>query len=85
MDYTKKGRGIGLYGDTAVNVSATDTTASVFAPGIVYVGQGGTVTLITAEEASVRFSNVQTGDIIPVLATRIAATGTTATAFVIIY
>jgi len=85
MDYTKKGKGISYVADLAVAVYATDATATVFNPGRIYVGQGGTVVLAvadTTDSTTVTFPNVPTGTVIPVLAQRVNATGTTATGFV---
>lgn len=88
MFYSRKGRGIGFFADNAVYVAKTDTTASTFEPGAVWVGQGGTVVLECADSVSsgtVQFAGVQSGSVIPVLAKRIHSTGTTATSFVILY
>lgn len=82
MNYTKKGRGIGILADTATNISSSDSVT--FDLGSVYVGYGGTVVLITADDETVTFGNVQAGSVVPVLAKKILATGTTATGFVIL-
>jgi hypothetical protein len=91
MEYAKTGKPINLQAEKALMVSANDATAYLFEAGAVYVGIAGTVTLITSgmtqttNTDAVTFRAVPAGMILPVLATRILSTGTTATGFVILY
>ena len=94
MQYTKNGKGINLQGENAVWVSATDSTAIVYEPGVLYVGSAGTVVLLpfvsqgastATNAAAVTFPTVPAGTVLPILTRRVIATGTTGTGFVIIY
>lgn len=91
MNYSKNGRGINLQAEYAVSVTATDSTAVTYEPGQLYVGTGGTVVLITVgadsstNSGAVTFVNAQSGDVLPVLTTRVLSTGTTASDLLILY
>ena len=64
--------------------NVTKSDSATFTPGVVWVGIGGTVTLLTSGGTTGIFF-VNSGTVIPVMAQRIASTGTTASGFVIIY
>lgn len=81
--YTKTGKGINLQAENAAAVSASD--AVTFEPGTLYVGIGGTVSVTTYGGTTALIRNVPSGTIIPVLATKVNLTNTTATGFVIFY
>jgi hypothetical protein len=91
-NYTKTGKAINLQGENALAIQATDSTAVLYEPGVLYVAYGGTVVLLpygvsdtTVNTGAVTFGNVQNGTILPVLARRVIATGSTGTGFVLIY
>lgn len=68
--------------DGCVAVSKSDSV--VFTPGTVFVGTGGTATIVSANGSTAAFL-VPTGGTIPVLTKMIMSTGTTATGFVVMY
>lgn len=66
-------------------VTPSDTSDSgefAYVSRALYVGGAGDVVAISPSGASVTFSSVPAGTILPIRAKRIAATGTTATAIV---
>lgn len=67
----------------AFPITPTDVAATIFGPvRRVYIGGAGNVQLVTPQGNSVLFTAVPAGTTLEVAATRIAATGTTATALV---
>lgn len=63
--------------DNAAAVTPNDST-DLSSAGFLYVGTGGDVALITSGSNTVTFANVPSGSFLPVLTTRVLATGTTA-------
>lgn len=66
-------------------VTASDTVDLVKISQVIYVGGTGNISLITASGETVLFTGVPAGTQLRVRATRIRATGTTATAMVSLY
>ena len=65
-------------GTSAAAVTPSDSTA--FPPSVIYVGGTGNVAVMPADgKGAVTFSAVPAGFTLPVLATQVLATGTTAT------
>lgn len=65
-------------GTSAAAVTPSDTAA--FPPSVIYVGGTGAVAVVPADgRGSVVFAGVPAGAQLPVLATQVLATGTTAT------
>jgi len=89
--YSKSGNPINLQAESALAVSATDATATIYSPAAtVYVGYAGTVCLIPASaDATVNTTKISiysaAGVVLPILTQRIVATGTTATGFILLY
>ena len=54
-------------------------------PGILYVGTGGDVVVLTAGGQTVTFSNVPTGSFIPLQVRRVNSTNTTASDILVLY
>ncbi len=67
--------------DAVTPNNSTDLTNK----GILYVGTGGNISVITAGEQTVTFSNVPDGAFIPVSIARVNATGTTASNILVLY
>lgn len=68
----------------AASVTPSDDTDLASAARALYVGTGGDVKLSTIHGESVTFSNVPVG-ILPIRATRVYSTGTTATDIVALW
>jgi hypothetical protein len=89
--FTKTGKSLNLQAESALAVTATDATATVYEPGLLYVGVAGTVSLIpysadaSTNATRVAFPGVPAGTVLPVLTKRVTSTGTTAGGFVILY
>lgn len=62
----------------AFPVSPSDTTSLSETTRALYCGVGGDVAVVLSSGAAVTFSNVPAGAILPVRATKVSATGTTA-------
>lgn len=75
-------RPIPIIADDCVSVVKSDSVS--FNPGTVYVGYAGTAVIIAANGSTGTFF-CAAGAHIPVLATKIMSTGTTAAGFVILY
>lgn len=75
----------------AIAVTPSDTTSLLNRtygdglPRALYVGTGGDVNIQNADGATVVFSNVPTGAILPVRALRVYSTSTTASNIVALY
>jgi hypothetical protein len=91
FQFTKTGKSINLQAEKALAITATDTTATIYEPGVLYVGVAGTVALIpygasaATNSTRVVFPGVPAGTVLPVLTQRVTATDTTARGFVILY
>lgn len=72
-------------GEDAGAVTPSDSTNLTLTARALYIGGAGNVTVLTASNTVVTFSNLQTGTILPIRARRVNATGTTATNIVAIY
>ena len=70
--------GIDGPGDDAFAVTPSDGAAFAVAARSLYVGTSGDVTLITRAGASIKFTAVPAGAILPVRCVQVMATGTTA-------
>jgi len=67
----------------AVAVTPHDTTAIVGGPTrYLYIGGAGNVTVITRKGQTVLFTAVPLGTVLPIQASHVKSTGTTATAIV---
>ena len=69
-------------------VTPNDTSDTAYSTGIarsLYVGVGGNVTLIDYEGNVVLFTNVQSGQILPIAHRLVKTTGTTATNMVAMF
>ena len=69
----------------ATAVTPSDSTDLTKVARALYVGTGGNISLNTPDGATVLFSNVQAGSILPIRAKRINATNTTASNIVALY
>lgn len=67
-----------MYPGSAALVVTSDTV-NFAAPSVVYVGGGGNVRVLTAQNDDVVFSNLNAGTVVPVQVLRVFATNTTAT------
>lgn len=72
-----------LYPTEAAAITASD--ADVFEASAIYVGTGGNVTVKTAGNQTVLFTNVLGGTVLPVMCIQVRATGTAGSGFVRIY
>ena len=72
------------YPGGALAVTTSDTVPLTY-PSIIYVGVGGNVRVLTAQEDDVTFTGVQAGGVVPVQVLKVFATSTTATNMVAIY
>lgn len=66
----------------AFAITASDTVDCARVTRGIYVGQTGDVTLVTRNGTTILFKNVPAGCVLPVRASRIKVTGTTADLFV---
>jgi hypothetical protein len=78
-EWEQKG-GLGAIDAVAITTSDTTTYAPAFRG--IYVGGAGNVKIDTAAGNAVTFTGIPAGTFMPVLATKIYATGTTATTIV---
>ena len=72
-----------MFPGDAASVTPSDTNS--FPPSVLFVGGVGNVTILTAQGSTVLFFSVPGGSIIPVQATKVLATGTTASNIVRIF
>lgn len=72
-------------GEDAGAVTPSDSVNLTRTARALYIGTGGNVVVITASGTVVTFANVQTGTVLPVRASRVNATNTTASNIVAIY
>ena len=79
----KSGKSISLQGEKFAAVVASDSTE--FDPSALYVGVGGTVVVADILGNSETFLNVPDGTFLPITATKVLSTGTTATNIVRVY
>jgi len=70
--------------DDAVAITPSDTTYFAICRAI-YVGVGGDVVVITAQDNAVTFKNAASGTVLPVNCQRVNATNTTATNLIALY
>ena len=63
----------------AVNVTPSDATVLAPTWGGLFVGGAGNVAVITMEGTTLTFTGVTAGSILPIVVTKVRATGTTAT------
>lgn len=73
-----------LHPDQAAAVTPHDTNA-LANHGIIFVGTGGHVNVITAGGNTVLFKNVPSGSFLPVLVSHVKSTSTTALDLVVTY
>lgn len=66
-------------------ITPSDATDLTFVTRAVYVGTGGNVVAVDAAGTAVTFSNVPDGSILPIRASRINSTSTTATNLVALW
>lgn len=75
-------RGLDAPADHAFAISPNDSTDLSETTRALYIGTGGDISLVTASGATVSFTTVLSGSILPVRCRRVRATGTTATGIV---
>ena len=63
----------------AVNVTPSDATVLAPTWGGLFVGGAGNVAVVTKEGTTLTFTGVLAGSVLPIVVTRVRATGTTAT------
>ena len=63
----------------AVNVTPSDATVLAPTWGGLFVGGAGNVAVVTEEGTTLTFTGVLAGSVLPIVVTRVRATGTTAT------
>jgi hypothetical protein len=73
------------YARGGVAVTPNDSTDLTVGKALIYVGVGGDVKLKLVSGAELVFKNVPAGMFMPVLASRVFATGTTATDILALY
>jgi len=81
IQLSQRGTAVKLQGEFPTNVTKSDTTE--YSPTPIFVGTAGNVTLMSADGSTSLFLNIANGTFMPVIATRIMSTGTTASDFVI--
>lgn len=69
----------------AVAVTPHDSTNLSDVCRALYIGTAGNMAVVTADGATVLFSNVPAGSIIPIAVSRVNSTNTTASAIVALY
>ena len=65
-----------------VAITPHDTNDLAYVTKAVYIGTGGTISIIAADDTAAVSLTVQDGAVLPIRAKRIRATGTTATGIV---
>lgn len=69
----------------ALAVVPSDSTDLPQVSRAIYVGQAGDLSLVMADGGTVSFGNVQAGSMLPLRASRVRGTGTTATGIVAVW
>jgi len=69
--------------ESGAAVTLSDTT--ILQPGVLFVGTGGNVKVRTRGGSDITFNNVADASFIPVVATMVYSTGTTASDILILY
>lgn len=84
-NFSNTNRPVTLVSSAAVAITADDN--AVFSPGCLYVGTGGDINVVLADnDNGIVFKNVPDGTFLPVLVKQVLATGTvTAADFVVLY
>lgn len=72
-------------GEFATAVTTSDSVSFSVLPRALYIGTGGDATLLLPAGNTVVFKNLSSGTILPVRASRVNATGTTAADIVALY
>ena len=72
-------RGLTWPAEDALPVSPSDDVDLTYVTRWIYVGAGGDLVVIMANGVEATFANVTPGSLLPIRATRVKATGTTAT------
>lgn len=80
--FSAQSSGINGPGDDAFAVTPSDTVTFAVAARALYVGTTGDVTLITKGGATIKFTAVPAGTVIPIRCTQVMTTGTTASTIV---
>ena len=81
-NYDHHGTPVFYQAQNGAAVTVSDTT--VFQPGVLYVGTGGTVVVKTREGTDLTFTNVADGSFLPIVVTMVYATNTTASDILIL-
>jgi len=84
-DFVTYREGLESPADNAAAISPSNSTDLQNVTRGIYVGGSGTVRLITVQGETVSFAGLVAGTILPVRATRVTATGTTATDLVALW
>lgn len=71
--------------DNATAVTPSDSTDLAYVSRALYVGSGGNVVVTMAGGGDVTFVGVPTGGILPIRASRVKATNTTASSIINLY
>lgn len=80
--FRKHGRSLTGPPDEAASIAPSDTADLAVATRALYVGTGGDVRLRMLGGGEITLANVASGSLIPIRATRVFATGTSATQLV---
>lgn len=81
--YTKNDRAVTFIASQGSSLTPNDTTE--FEPGSLYIGTGGDVVCVLADESStITFSNVPDGSFLPILVKMVYDTNTTASDILIL-
>ena len=71
---TKSGIIISLQAETAISITASDSTT--YTPSSLYIGTGGDVKVVDAFGNTATFKNIQDGYVLPVLVSKVFTTDT---------
>ena len=71
--------------ESAAAVTPSDSTDLTYLARALYIGSGGNLVIDVADGATVTFTNVMSGSILPVRVKRVRATSTTASNIVALY
>lgn len=74
--YSHGGQPVFFQAEEGAPVSPSDT--QTFKLGTLYIGNGGTVVIQTRQGSVLTFVNVPDGTFLPIIATKVLSTGTTA-------
>lgn len=81
--YGGSSKPVTFQGAGGASVTPSDTT--VFSPGVLYIGTGGTLVVKTIDGTQLTFSNVPDGTFFPMVCIMVYSTGTTCSDILVLY